>query len=217
MAGPIKPGEKKGKGPRFTSFQILDSIKQAGYAAFESETPYDLNLFGIRSADTTVNRFNDWVGCVYRDEGLVWNCRSWAATTDPGLYWLENPSNVDGTAVLVPGQYRGVYKRDLHSGKYLALCQRNGPVDVWRDDDRDGVIDPDKSQVYSGFFGINIHHASYTGTSTQVNKFSAGCQVIANIADFNRLMELSAKQIEYHPTWTAFTYTLLTEDQIIPR
>jgi hypothetical protein len=203
------------RGPQFTAQQILDSIKGAGYATFEGETPYDLNLFGVRTADATVNVFNDWVGCAYRDANLVWNCKSWRATTDPGLYWLENPSNVNGTAVLVPGQYRGVYKRDFHSGKYLALCQRNGPVNVWRDDDRDGVIDPDKSQVYSGMFGINIHHASYSGTSTQVNKWSAGCQVIANISDFNRLMELSVKQIDYHPTWTAFTYTLLTEDQIV--
>jgi len=77
------------------------------------------------------------------------------------------------------------------------------------------VIDPDKSKVYSGFFGINIHHASYSGTSTQVNKWSAGCQVIANIKDFDRLMGLSEKQLQYHPTWTAFTYTLLTGDQIV--
>jgi hypothetical protein len=203
--------------PAYTAQQILDSIKGAGYVTFEGETPYDLNIFGIRSDSTVVNTFNDIVGCVWRDENLVWNCHSWTATTDPGLYWLENPSRVDGTAVLVPDQYRGVYKRDLHGGKYLAICQRNGPVNVWRDADRDGVIDPDKSEVYSGYFGINIHHASYSGTSTQVNKWSAGCQVIANIKDFERLMALSAKQIEHHPTWTAFTYTLLTEDQILPR
>ena len=217
MSPPRTIGSTEPRTPRYTAQQILDSIKQAGYVAFEAETPYDLNLFGIRTEDATVNTFNDWVGCVYRDARMLWHCDYWPATTDPGLYWLENPSNVDGTAVLVPGQYRGVYKRDLHSGKYLALCQRNGPVDVWRDDDRDGVIDPDKSQVYSGFFGINLHHASYDGTSTQVNKWSAGCQVIANISNFNKMMDLSARQIEYHPTWTAFTYTLLTEDQILPR
>ena len=217
MSPPRTIGSTEPRTPRYTAQQILDSIKQAGYVAFEAETPYDLNLFGIRTEDATVNTFNDWVGCVYRDARMLWHCDYWPATTDPGLYWLENPSNVDGTAVLVPGQYRGVYKRDLHSGKYLALCQRNGPVDVWRDDDRDGVIDPDKSQVYSGFFGINLHHASYDGTSTQVNKWSAGCQVIANISNFNKMMDLSAKQIEYHPTWTAFTYTLLTESQVITR
>ena len=51
------------RGPQFTAQPILDSIKGAGYATFEGETPYDLNLFGVRTADATVNVFNDWVGC----------------------------------------------------------------------------------------------------------------------------------------------------------
>ena len=33
------------RGPQFTAAQILDSIKAAGYVAFEGETPYDLNHF----------------------------------------------------------------------------------------------------------------------------------------------------------------------------
>lgn len=212
---PRTPGNQP-RGPQFTARQILDSIKQAGYVAFESETPFDLNIFGVRTEDTTVNRFNDWLGCAYRDENLVWNCQSWRATTDPGLYWLENPGNVNGTAILVPGQYRGVYKRDLHNGSYLALCQRNGDVLVWRDNDRNGELRY-SGPTYTDARGINIHRSSSTGTSTQVNKWSAGCQVFANVNDFNRFMGLTAKQIEYHPTWTTFTYTLLTEDQIIPR
>lgn len=202
------------RGPQFSARQILDSIAGAGYATFENETPYDLNIFGVRTADTTVNRFNDWVGCVYRDENLVWNCRSWRATTDPGLYWLENPGNVNGTAILVPGQYRNTYMIDKHNNSYYALCQRAGDVLVWRDNDRDGELDY-SGPTYSDARGINIHHASSSGTSTQVNKWSAGCQVIANIADFNRFMTIARKQQEYHPGWTKYTYTLLTEDQII--
>jgi hypothetical protein len=33
-----------------------------------------------------------------------------------------------------------VYKLDHHAGKYLALCQRNGPVKVYRDSNRDQVL-----------------------------------------------------------------------------
>tara|TARA_R100001510_G_scaffold57108_1_gene64163 strand:+ start:1164 stop:1772 length:609 start_codon:yes stop_codon:yes gene_type:complete len=193
--------------------KILSTLRGLGYATFETEVAYDLNIFGIRTNSITVNEFNDYVGCVYRDEELNWHCEIWPATTDPGLYWLQNPSKLDGTAVLVPGQYRGVYKKDYHSGKYLALCQRNGPVKVWRDGDKDSKIETG-GKIYEGMFGINIHHASYTGTSTQVNKWSAGCQVIANIDDFNRLMHLVDKQLEHHPTWLKFTYTLITENDL---
>lgn len=195
-----------------TAEKVLAAIDTVG-VSFRSETPYDLNLFGIRSADPVSNAFNDLVGCVYRDEQLAWQMEVWQATTDPGLYWLEHPSRVEGTAILVPGQYRGVYRIDMHGGAYPALCQRNGPVKVWRDNNKDGILDWGGPE-YSGYYGINIHHASYSGTSTAVNKWSAGCQVISNIRNFNRMMELARLQIQFHPTWESFTYTLLTEDQM---
>lgn len=199
----------------FQPYQILRSIKAAGFVTFEERRPYDLNIFGIRASSGGINSFNDIVGVVYRDESLAMILEAWQATTDPGLYYLLNPMKITGTAILVPGQYRGVYKQDLHAGKYKALCQRNGPVTVYRDNDRDSVIDDDLP-TETGMFGVNLHHASYTGTSTEVNKWSAGCQVIANISDFNRLMELSSKQIA-HDLGGAFTYTLLTESQILPQ
>lgn len=193
---------------------ILASIQAAGYVTFTSETPYDLNVWGVRSADTTVNTFNDYLGITYRDKNLVWHTECWPATTDPGLYWLDNPGNVNGTAILVPGQYRSTYMIDKHNGSYYALCQRAGEVKVWRDNDRDGVLDY-SGPTYSGYFGINLHRASSSGTSTQVNKWSAGCQVIANNDDFDRFMTLARRQAEYHPTWSKYTYTLLTQDQLV--
>jgi hypothetical protein len=192
--------------------RILDAIDRVG-VSFRSDTPYDLNLFGIRSNNVESNTFDDLLGCIYRDEQLAFQLEVWPATTDPGLYWLQNPSRVEGTAILVPGQYRGVYRIDMHGGAYPALCQRNGPVKVWRDNNKDGTLDWGGPE-YSGYYGINIHHASYSGTSQQVNKWSAGCQVISNISNFNRMMELARLQIQFHPTWESFTYTLLTEDEI---
>ena len=197
-----------------TTENILSSIQAAGYATFTSETPYDLNIWGVRTNDATVNKFNDYLGVTYRDENGVWHTECWIGTTDPGAYWLDNPGNVNGTAILCPGQYRSTYMIDLHGGKYEALCQRAGEVTVWRDNDRDGQLDF-SGPTYSGYFGINLHHASYTGTSTQVDKWSAGCQVIANIDDFNRFMTIVKRQTQYHPTWTKYTYTLLTQDQLI--
>lgn len=197
-----------------TTPNILASIKAAGYTAFENETPYDLNVWGIRTNDKTVNTFNDYLGITYRDKNLVWHTESWVATTDPGLYYLDNPANVNGTAILVPGQYRNTYMIDKHNGSYYALCQRAGDVLVWRDNDRNGELDY-SGPTYTDARGINLHHASSTGTSTQVNKWSAGCQVIANIDDFERFMTIVRRQEKYHPGWTKYTYTLLTEDQLV--
>lgn len=201
----------------YTADQILRSIKAAGYVTFEGPAVYDLNIFGIRSDNPIANSFDDIVGVVYRCADGEMHLEAWQATTDPGTYWLEgyNSSRVSGTAILVPGQYRGVYKLDLHGGKYEALCQRAGAVKVYRDSNRDNVLDWEGAER-EGYYGINIHRASANHTSTQVNKWSAGCQVIANPNNFARLIELAHKQIEHHPTWTKFTYTLLTEDQIIP-
>ena len=186
---------------------ILQRVKDLGYAVFENGD-YDLNLVGIRSKNPVANSFDDWMTCTYKKDGR-WVTHWWQCTTDPGTYWLEgyDSSRVAGTAILQPGQYRGVYKIDLHGGKYEALCQRNGPVKVWRDSNRDDTLDWE-GETFEGMYGINIHHASYTGTSTQVDKWSAGCQVIANIDDFNDLMSIAKLQVSKRG-WSSFTYTLI--------
>ncbi|MGK6355536.1 hypothetical protein ACMGDH_09920 [Sphingomonas sp. DT-207] len=79
-----------------------------------------------------------------------------------------------GMASLNPGLWR-VHRFDRHKGKYLALCQRAGPVTVTRDGSSVAEDYPD-----TGLFGINIHNGGWRTTS------SLGCQTI-------------------HPTqWTSF-------------
>jgi hypothetical protein len=173
--------------------QVLEAIKAKGYKTFETKHPFDLNIFGIRSASTVPNRFDDVIGCVYRDKRNEWKIRTWSATTDPG-------------------QYRGVYKLDHHAGKYLALCQRNGPVKVYRDSNRDQVLDW-TGDTREGMYGINIHRASLSG-STVVDRWSAGCQVFASPFDFAELMQLAIAQLTIHPTYDSFTYTLLEEGDL---
>jgi len=195
--------------------RILDAIRRAGHVTFEKPSPYDLNIFGIRSSSRVPNMFDDVLGCVYQDENLEWRLEMWPATTDPGLYWLEHydASRVQGTAILVPGQYRNVYRLDMHAGKYLALCQRNGPVKVWRDRNRDQILDWGGPE-FSGHYGINIHRSSAFGKSEAVGKWSAGCQVFQYLADFQRLLSLAAFQLAYHPSWTHYSYTLITEQDL---
>jgi hypothetical protein len=184
---------------------LLDYIASLGHAVFENGS-YNLNIIGIRSIDGRVNCFDDRICLVYRDEE-GWVTRTWPCTTDPGAYWLEHPMNVDGTAILVPGQYRGVYKIGKHRGQYDALVQTGGRVKVFRDRNKDEVLDMDPETADEGYFGINIHKAG--SQSTEVNKWSAGCQVFANEYDFRQFMKLVKKSAEL---WgETFTYTLVDE------
>ena len=183
-------------------------LLKKGYTFFDNNTAYNVNIIGVRRVNgAAANKFDDTIVVVYRNKQKFWEVFTSDITTDPGLYWLENPMNVEGTAILVPNQYRGVYKRDLHQGKYEALCQRNGEVSVYRDDDRDRRHDMDPSTIETGFFGINIHKAGRA--STQVDKWSAGCQVFSRSEDYATFMDLTEEAAETHGN--SFTYTLLLE------
>ena len=187
--------------------EILDYAESLGYKVFESGA-YNVNIIGVRSVDHKANSFDDVIHCVYKDDDGAWVHKSWACTTEPGNYWLENPTNVNGTAILVPGQYRGVWKIDKHQGKYDALCQRNGKVKTYRDSNKDDIIDCDVESITEGFYGINIHKAG--AHSTQVDRWSAGCQVFANADDFAEFMDICYKARD---KWgNSFSYTLVPEE-----
>lgn len=199
--------------PPRDKMQLLHAVyKKLNYKFFIHRT-YNLNIFGIRTNDDTVNVFNDYIGvCFYREQhGIpVSTFLMWKATTDPGLFYLYNPSLIKGTAILKPGQYRSTFALDMHRNKYLALCQRLGPVEVYRDRNKDDALDFVNPEW--GFFGINIHRASKYRLMQFVGKYSAGCQVLENSDEFNTLMNI-CRNAKYF--WgNSFTYTLFTEDQL---
>jgi len=175
------------------------------YGFFDGNLSHNVNIIGIRNMDGRVNKFDDGLLTIYRDTHKRWLVDSYQITTDPGLYWLRKPMNVNGTAILCPGQYRGAYKIDKHRGKYDALCQRGSPLSVWRDGNRDSIHDMNDDTIATGYFGINIHKAGRN--STQVDKWSAGCQVFKNDGDFKELM-MTARAAEKQ-FGNSFTYTLL--------
>ena len=191
-----------------TALAVKAAMRKKGYVVFgDQKKGYDLNIFGIRTEDMSSNRFNDVLGVMYLSDG-DWNCFMFPGTTDPGLYWRQNPMNVKGTAMLKPNQWRSCWTLGKHHGEYEALVQAK-PLTVYRDADRDAVLEPDESKLDTGMFGINIHHASATGASTEVNKWSAGCQVFAEILHFNFFMTLVKKSAALHGP--NFSYTLLEE------
>ena len=187
---------------------ILQRAEREGYTVFKTGA-YNLNLIGVRSPQTTANDFDDTMYCVYRDSSEKWIELSFPITTDPGKYWLLNPGRVSGTAILVSGQYRGTWKLGLHRGKYEALVQTGGKVEVYRDADKDDILEHDPEDIEQGYFGINIHRASSVRTSSDVDRWSAGCQVFANPNDYRLFIELCKISADIYGD--SFSYTLLED------
>ena len=166
------------------------------------ETKHLDDNFFDKNLDETV------VGVLFKVDG-EWVLKKYDATTDPGIYWRNNLMNVNGTAILQPGFYKGAFRIGMHQGKYEALVQ-NVPFKFWRDKNKDDTLDME-GETYTEVAGVNLHHAG--AASTQVDKWSAGCQVIANLDNFNELMSIVHKS----QAGNTFSYALFTEQQFFDK
>ena len=197
----------------YTRNQIKEAVLCKNYKWFENGD-YNLNIVGVRNSNTNqeiTNKFDDKLTVSYSINGEL-KYEEWNATTDPGIYYSENLLNPDGVAILKPNQYRSTYQIGLHQGKYEALTQRL-PVEVYRDSNRDDNYDLDEYSLQEGMFGINIHRAgTFINGSTQIDKWSAGCQVLSKESDFNLLMGLAEKARNLYGN--SFTYTLIESRDI---
>lgn len=195
---------------------LVRAMREKGYRVFDDNSKdLNLNIVGIRDTGAQVDEFACKIAVFWKSPAGDWKMLQWDATTYPGSrYLVEKLLNSKGAAILVPGQYP-VYRLDTHNGKYEAVCQRRGPVRVYRDGDRDREFDMRPSSVMEGHFGINIH-APVTPSSgmkayiaQRVYAASAGCQVFRKVADF---LEFRALCRRAAALWgNAFTYTLLED------
>ena len=198
----------------YTREQIQAAVESLGYKWFDVGD-YNLNIVGVRNMEAgerVTNKFDDWITVSYQFTDQ-WYYEEFKCTTDPGDDWMKTPMNSKGCAILKPGQYRGSHKLRLHQGRYLALGQQ-APVDVYRDRNKDDKYDFNEDAVDKGLFGINIHRATkHAGkTSKYVDKWSAGCQVIASNDDWHCFLDLCQTARE---RWSNnFTYTLIKSTDI---
>lgn len=188
--------------------KIIAALIAQGYRLFTR--PFELNIVGVRNHNLTPNIFNDTINVLYKDDNGNWQHHSFTATTDPGLYWLENPIEAKGTAILKAGQYLDSHVIGLHRNKYTALVQHS-PVTVIRDANRDGTLDFGGKEE-TGLFGINIHRANQVGTTKTVDNYSAGCQVFSNANDFAVFIVMCQKHKQLYGN--SFSYTLLNETSL---
>jgi len=187
---------------------IKKVLAKKNYLFFENGQ-FNLNLIGIRTKGTTAGKYDDYMVAIYKDKMDKWVLKHWNITTDAGTYWLKNPMNRKGTALLVPNQYRGCWTIGLHQGKYKALTQFK-PVKVYRDSNKDLILDYNASTIDEGMFGINIHRSNPVKESVVNEKWSAGCQVFADPQDFSEFLILIDESARRYGD--KFTYTLITEN-----
>jgi len=204
---------------KHTREKIAEIMTSKGYKYFtdDNNKSYDVNIIGIRNSDTkgrVTNSFDDLITISYKNEDGEWNYFEFNCTTDPGSHWVKNILNEKGVAILKPNQYRGSHKLRLHQGKYLALGQKK-EVTVYRDNDRDSNYDLDESKTDTGLFGINIHRATGRAgnKSTRVDKWSAGCQVIADNDNWHQFLDICQTAREIHGN--SFSYTLLESKDLV--
>jgi hypothetical protein len=191
----------------YTLSQVIDAVKAKGYKI--DKRPFALNIVGIRTDNpVSQDRFDDYIAFWYYNNGGIPVGRVAPATTDPSTYWLKNPLNQSGAAILKSGYYKNSHHIGLHRGSYEALVQQN-PVTVIRDNDRDGYTNLlDKTET--GIYGINIHKATPSPNDPSlIGKNSAGCQVFQNVNDFNDMMALAKKSSNLYGN--NFSYILLDE------
>ena len=188
---------------------IINTLSKKGYTI--NTRPFELNIVGIRNSNAQPNSFDDTINILYKREDGQWIINTFKATTDPGTYWLKTFMNSKGTAILRPGQYKNSHRIGVHRNKYQALVQQN-PVTVTRDDNRNLLLDFNNSKQETGIFGINIHRAAVKGITKSVDKHSAGCQVLADVNDFNLLMQLAERHRKLYSN--DFTYTLLEQKEL---
>lgn len=186
-------------------------LKDKGYSYFKKGN-FNLNIIGIRSKESVKNenRFDDVLIVIYYLDNKIYK-KLYNITTDPGITYLKKPLATNGCAILVPGQYKSSWTIGLHKGKYKALVQCK-PVKVYRDNNKDDIMDFNPVTIDTGMFGINIHKAGEN--STIINNWSAGCQVFQRTCDFNNFMYYCDQQTK-NGFGNKFTYTLLEEKDLL--
>lgn len=192
---------------------IKKTLLNKGYVYFERGL-YNLNIIGVRANNNNeiTNVYDDILLLEYKN-GNNWQRIMYPITTEPGDYYMRKKlGNPKGTAILVPGQYRGCWMIGKHNGKYNALVQCK-PVKVYRDGNKDNIYDLNPETIKEGIFGINIHRSNEGFTRETIDMYSAGCQVFSDPKDFRNFMDICKKQMNIYGN--SFTYTLINEEDLL--
>ena len=165
-----------------------EACRKVGYVFFE-QGDYNLNIHAIRTDDVFDNRFSDCLRILYKEAG-IWQVFESKWTTLAGtkgfggeqspLTGAQTGTGVSGVAVIVPNQYRRVYKFVDNYWQWLAypFFQQVGNMQYWRDNDKNGIIT--KGRVYTGNYATNLHRMGNNRVekeqvNSEIEYWSQGC------------------------------------------
>ena len=195
----------------YTIDEVLAAMTTVDYPIFTNDKrEYNLNIVGVRNSDRAYDKFNDTL-CVFYKYNGNWTLHQFAITLDPGVVYRNEPINDAGTAIIMPGFYKSMWRSGMHKSKYPALVQ-NKSCTVIRDNNKDSNLDVEIPNHIStrtssvthgitqtdyinqvgdvvfttqtGMFGINCHKSG-KGTTEFVNYYSAGCVVFSDNNEFD--------------------------------
>jgi hypothetical protein len=95
-------------------------------------------------------------------------CTEWKGSTNPGLFFINHPVNPRGCAQLIEGVL--MFKPGLHDDDQFPAFVQAEDFHINRLDEKGHVVGHQ-----CGRFGIHLHSG---GTGENVDKYSAGCQII---------------------------------------
>lgn len=175
--------------------------------------PFMLNIIGVRSLSQEAGKYDDAI-LFFRRKTKGWDWMQCDATTDPGLYYLQNPLREEGTLIMCPGHYPDFYKSGPHRGK--SAFRQNASGIYVRDNNKDEYLDlalmNAPSNRIAGNFFTNLHKG-YKEVRADIGRYSAGCQVVNDDEQFDIAKEWRDEQIQ-KCNLNSFNYTLLLESEL---
>ncbi|WP_454617625.1 glycosyl hydrolase 108 family protein [Bradyrhizobium cenepequi] len=226
VAGPAIPIRETAPAPT-TRAPVVSDLAHLVVAALERKGyqvdrgPGELNIVYVEgmNPDGTpnndeANKWNDLRLLIRFEGGQPKIVGKWAATTEPGRYYTENPLSPLGCARIAFGQYVSWQVGMHHAGKpsgHEALVQTGGLVTVCRDLNKDGLRMGDRCET--GEFFINQH---WGYDLAEVDKASAGCLVGQSKDGHREFMALVKSDPRYriNPKYV-FATAILPESEVL--
>jgi len=180
------------------------------YQSKRWELDPEFNLFGIRAKDNVSNLlYCDILGMFSSNNSIIGS-----GTTNPSVFYAKNPMNKSGTAHVIPGFYPDLFTIGKHNPgsdiEHDAFIQA-GFISVRRDLNKNSKIDTFEPVERGDYQCINFH--SQFGHRAEIGYWSAGCQVIYDMALLKQLITLAKQTLKYKKT-NRISYGLLLSEEL---
>jgi hypothetical protein len=194
------------------------------------EKKFYINLIGIRTqyeGQPYSNKFVDRMWAIWKNDKGVWESANWPISTIPGLYYSGSKTQKQwakdkrpgGLGILREGQYINTFSlagpepNSDKSFKRIKYFRSDSNQIAYRDKNWDSniITFSNKSNPQKGGHGMFIHKGFPNGGG-KVNTWSQGCQVFEKQNDYEQLLALAERHIQYNGN--NFNYTLLLSNDL---